>query len=240
MRNLAPLLALTLISTPCLGIPLTWEASGTFDRLRDDRGTLPVPAAVGDAFRLRFTFENSVADLFPDIPTLGYYQGALLAMSLSVQGATYDFPIHPLPSASLFTVSNRDSGIDSFGFQTQNRDEPAVDTYNVSFSVANVDSSAPPPFQTDALPATPPNPADFMFASFYLYTFDEFPSGPNAPFLSDFLSGQVTSLVDASATPIPEPATLGMMGLGLLGAALAKKRQVLRQRGLATFSHTTA
>ena len=39
------------------------------------------------------------------------------------------------------------------------------------------------------------------------------------------LSGQVTSLVDVSATQVPEPATLGMMGLGLLGAALAKKRK---------------
>lgn len=227
MRNLAPLLALTLISTPCLGIPLTWEASGTFDRLRDDRGTLPVQAAVGDVFRLRFTFENSVPDLYPDIPTEGYYPGALLAMSLSVQGDTYDFPIHPLPSASVFTVSNRTPGntIDNFGFQTQNRDDPAADTYNVTFSVGNVDSPAPPPFQTDALPATPPNPADFMFASFYLYTFDEYPTGPDAPFFSDFLRGQVTSLVDVSATPVPEPATLGMMGLGLLGAALAKKRK---------------
>src|SRR5512134_524439 len=77
------LVGLTL-SAPARAAVESWRASGTVSSLQGTTSLLPLPAAVGDDFVLRFSYEGTAADTIPGLPNQGSYP--ILSLVVSIAG----------------------------------------------------------------------------------------------------------------------------------------------------------
>jgi len=73
-----------MLSAPARAAVESWRASGTVSSLQGTTSLLPLPAAVGDDFVLRFSYEGTAADTLPGSPNQGNYP--VLSLAVSIEG----------------------------------------------------------------------------------------------------------------------------------------------------------
>lgn len=212
MQRLGLMLVLGLMSSAALAVPFSWIASGTIQFSYDNIDALPLSATEGDSFSFRFTFDPG-PDETPQAD-VGFYRGGLLSASLTVGDQTVDFDDTPawLSYVTVYTQSR------SFTLAAQTTADPAPGS--LQFALQLQDGA--PSFDSDAIPATPPDLSQFNITAFDLLSFNRYPTGPE-DFWDSHMGGLVTSLV-AAPTSVPEPATLALFALGLSGLGLGRRR----------------
>lgn len=208
-------LAAVLTSAPALSVPVTWEVNGVVTGAFLGYNAMPFPVAVGDAYSFQFTFDDSAPDLIPANPNFGVYQ-ALLASSVTVGSQTLQLPLNPNPGFSTIAVLDDSFGNEQFSFTHQTTESADPGGFFVNFSLYTSGTAPMAPFNSDALPTTPPDPADFAGTSFALNAF--------APdFFLDSFVGNISS-IKVVATAVPEPSSLGLAGIGFIALWLVRRR----------------
>ncbi len=201
---------LTLLWTaPSYAVPITFSFSGTVTNYFYDPSTGDTfggSVGVGTTFTGFYTFESTSPDWSPADPQYGGYHSVLLpyGMEATIGGNT----VSGLSSDMLIDVWNTPGG-DSysavaldFGFQS------------LGIQLSGGSSSI---FDNDSLPLSPPDIADFAEARFGYAVTDFF--GPVV--LS--VVGTLTELTLVST--IPEPTSLALMSLGLIGLGFARRNK---------------
>ena len=147
---------------PAMATRLTFVAQGTVDFVDNPlSGTF----SLGDNFTVEFTFESLTPDSNPS-PNRGDYFNAITALSVTVgpysATATGD---------GIITIFNNLGGEDQYRIDlTDPMAGPSVNGFDLSTQTALLQLRDPTgtAFTTDALPTSPPNPADFVSGGTFL------------------------------------------------------------------------
>ena len=161
--------------------------------------------SVGEQVVGNYTFESSTADSDAD-PAVGFYDNAITAFTATFGG---DYTVTQGVDNDIF-VANGPPGNDVYNTQLANPTGPTVaglPLTGLNILLIDADSTV---FASDALPLTPPDLAEFEF-DFSGQIFFDSPGNQTMDF-------QLTSL-----TLIPEPTTLVLSSLGLLGLCCRRR-----------------
>lgn len=207
------LLGLGLVSSPAVASAATITFQFDLVVTSLDAGVLDAfpTLAVGDTIVGQVTFDDQATDLNA-APAFGRfdYVAAAAALSFDVDGETFGF--------TGSRIETFDGAIDFYRVLDHGTlvDHPVVLAADFFANMVGPASMLAGP----ALPLSPPNAALFTSAPFSLFVETQ-QGGGN-------ILGTVTSLsADSPVTPVPEPATMALLGTGL--AALARRRRRARR-----------
>jgi hypothetical protein len=217
-KNLGILVAaLAILPIASHAAPITFNFSGTVTSIDDPLNAFAGVVA-GTTFSGSYTFESTTPDAAPGDPTDGRYAGAITAFSLTIGGHSLFGPGDDLSPNQIRVRDNTGA--------TGN-----IDSYNVladlqnyggysDIDVLRLGGQGPNTvFGSDALPLTPDFFASLAVTFFRLVLYEG--SGPTKV-QAGLIDGTLTSMT--TTTSVPEPSTLGMLGLAMIGLALMRRR----------------
>jgi len=216
----------TALCAPVSASPITFAFTGN---------VISVSAPLSGTFNTSqtlsgfYTFESTTPDTVPLDATLGFYTGALTALSLTV--GSYTGTLGPAPPGSAIAVENNRV----FVFEPLPRNSYTVgagfvgpDVAGLSplfVSVVSVFDPTGTALNSDSLPTTPPNLSAFTQGLGFALIFGD----PDFPEDEQQVRGTLTSLTlvtePPEGTPIPEPSTWLLLSSGLAGIAVWRQRQ---------------
>jgi len=153
-----------------------------------------------------YTFESTTMDSDPSDPTSGIYDNAISAITVTFGG---DYTVTEGSDNAIF--SGNDAPNDAYAVFLTNPTAPTIAGLNLGvlfFGIVDTDATG---FTSDALLLIPPSFSEF----------ENFSSG--AIFLGN--PNQSVNFRLTSLTLIPEPATLVLLGMGLIGLAMTARRR---------------
>ena len=177
---------------------------------------------VGSTFSITNSFDTSQNYFFENTPPYGTYTTgyAPFTVSVTVNGVTFDGYVGGFFTSSTGRITNQLSNLgvnfdevqsSSIGYDAS-FNQWVVDMTVASFSQTFVGSDADFGMDLTYLP----NPGE-GFAQFKLENFDGA--------ITYFSSANITTFVVNNGTSVPEPATLGLLAVGMLGLISARRKR---------------
>jgi hypothetical protein len=215
-------LFLSVVAVSAAAAPVNWVATGSIaPDFHYQSDLLPLDPQVGDAFTISIVFDDATPDALPLDPYTGYYPGAISSAALSINGETFDLPMG-------FEHGVQVGAPDHFGrytimFSMMEYGPGALNFPNLVAQLFIFNSSPSAP-GSDVLPSVPPSDLSDYQVNFYLYEYQNFEQWSGAEEPIPTVVGFATGLV-AAPTSVPEPASLALLGAGLLGTAFSRRRR---------------
>jgi hypothetical protein len=201
---------------PAQGSLITFNFQSTFTYVDP---LLAGSFSVGETISSSYTFESTTPDTYPFDSTLGYYPGAITALSFSTSGGYSSGPA--ASGLNYIHVLNDYYSLQDYyqvsGYLTGSPINGYVPYY---FYMVFLDYPVPNALSSDALPLTPPDVSSFeYYGSPYNYSYFYFYNGYNYPSAESYNS---ISLAQASA---PEPGSMFLLGSGLSALGIYMRRR---------------
>ena len=198
----AAVVALSAAGSAASGSIMTFTWSGTIDAVAGDFSSTQFDGiSVGDTWTWTISFETSTPDLLAGDPSIGFYDNALTASTLTIgSGVTDELDPPSVPTSTQNIVVFQDTDFPGFGISDQYTIDASFEgtAFDAQLTLTDTDAAA---FASDALPTARPDPADFEDRRFLFF-------GPNG------------SMEGTVAVPAPGAATVL-----LLAAAFGRRRR---------------
>ncbi len=191
--------------------PITFTVDGTVGSVTPNLSGAGV--AAGDPFSMTYTFESTTAPragsnssfaVFDALTSLSFTAGAASGSSSSASEIQVD-NAPGAPNDRYAVVSRASQGLTG----------PTLNGLGLNFASFRLDDLSNTVFSNALTLPTSLSFSSFTSGSFFVFY------GPN---LDGLINGNVTDI--RTATAVPEPTTLTLMGLGLAGIALARRRRL--------------
>lgn len=184
--------------------PVTFSFTGTVTAVD---AALAGEFSLGESVVGSYTFESTTPDSDPGDPTLGIYDNAITAFSATFGG---DYTVTQGLDNDI-SVANGPPGNDVYQVFLTNPTAPTVAGLSLGALFLGIGDFESNVFNSDALPLTPPDLAEFDFDISGAIFLD-------SP-INQGMNFQLTSL-----TLVPEPSTLAFVALGLMGVCCHRRK----------------
>ena len=202
-----------LSASPAWAAVITFAYEGTVD---STSGGAAFDAFLGQTIRIEYTFDSTTADIFPADPNAGRYP-AVLSMTATAG------PYSATAADGRITVWDNVFGMDRYRVDGLSLSGAPIGGLPLDQIFIDLQDNTGLAFTDDFLPLVQPDPGDFPGATILSLEFDD---GSNNGRIATAQSAIISPVAD---TPIPEPGTLALLGLGLAGLGYVRRRRTDRK-----------